>query len=60
MDVDLAKVYGRRSSGFALEPPSKPNLYELTNCGNDTDTTKGDIRDFSVLSRALNEFNRVL
>ena len=51
------KFMGAEVRGFALEPPSKPNLYELTNCGNDTDTTKGDIRDFSVLSRALNEFN---
>lgn len=48
------QMLGAQVSGYALDPPTNPSLYEL--CGIDgliTSSTMGDIRDLPALTRAM-------
>src|SRR5882724_7807319 len=51
----LAKL-GARVQGFALPPPTEPNLFELAAIGQVVDSTLGDIRDANKLAAALTAF----
>ena len=44
---------GARISGFALEPPTHPSLYELAGVDALVHSTLGDVRDLSHLTRTL-------
>ena len=42
-----------RATGYALEPPSKPNLFELAGVGEFIDDFRGDITDLDSLRAAM-------
>lgn len=42
--------------GFSLPPTTSPNLYELANIAEDMRSEFGDIRDFALLKKLLDEF----
>jgi CDP-glucose 4,6-dehydratase len=44
---------GADVTGFALEPPTQPNLFELAGAGRGLRSIRGDIRDFPSLKSAL-------
>ncbi|MEG0618344.1 MAG: CDP-glucose 4,6-dehydratase [Bacilli bacterium] len=43
--------------GYALEPNTEPNLYTILNLEGQMKTITGDIRDYKLLYKSLNEFN---
>lgn len=45
---------GADLTGFALQPSSTPNLFELANIENDMTSIIGDIRDFDQIKKAIN------
>lgn len=47
---------GANVTGYALDPPTQPNLFELADIAMDIRSLRGDVRDFQQLKRALNEF----
>jgi len=52
----LARVLlnaGAKVTGYALEPPTKPSLFELIHLKKQIHSIKGDIRDLSSLKRAV-------
>lgn len=42
--------------GFALEPPTQPNMFELVKLRDVTDTVIGDIRNLDALTRSMAAF----
>lgn len=42
-------------TGYSLEPPTKPSLFELSNIKEDIDSFIGDIRDFNHLREIFNK-----
>jgi CDP-glucose 4,6-dehydratase len=42
-----------RATGYALEPPTRPNLFTLANVAEHIDDMRGDVRDLDVLSTAM-------
>lgn len=44
-------------TGFALPPPTEPNLFSQTNIENKITSVMGDIRDFSAVKKAITECN---
>jgi len=44
---------GARGTGFALEPPTVPSLFELARVGDGMDCVTGDIRDLESLRAAV-------
>lgn len=44
---------GAKVTGFALEPPTQPNLFELADVINGIYSQTGDVRDFPSLQQAL-------
>ncbi len=44
---------GAKVSGYALQPPTNPSLFELCDIANLVDSRTADIRDFTSLSDAL-------
>ena len=54
----VLSMAGAQVCGYALEPPTRPSLYELAGI-NDDDRVKsviGDIRDFDTLKSAFDDF----
>lgn len=47
---------GARIRGFALDPPTVPNLFTAASVGGVVEDIRGDIRDFSKLENAFEEF----
>ena len=43
-------------AGYALKPPTTPNIYELTNVAQGMTSIEADIRDFEQLFSVLNQF----
>ncbi|MEM9594521.1 MAG: CDP-glucose 4,6-dehydratase [Acidobacteriota bacterium] len=41
---------GAEVTGFALEPPSTPNLFEAADLASDIDSIHGDVRDFEAVT----------
>ena len=54
--VFLLKEIGATVKGFALEPESDPNHFDLLSLKNDIDHTVGDIRNESLLKKAILDF----
>jgi CDP-glucose 4,6-dehydratase len=46
---------GARIAGYALRPPSDPNLFELCDASNFIASGERDVRDFTQLCRAVDE-----
>ena len=44
---------GARVSGFALSPPSRPNMYDLVQLDREVDSTIGDVRDAAAVATAV-------
>lgn len=42
-------------TGYSLNPPTNPNLFEIAGIANDTHSFIGDIRDFDTLKAAFDE-----
>ena len=40
---------GAKVSGYALEPPTNPSLFDLVGLGNQMDQTLADVRDLDAL-----------
>jgi CDP-glucose 4,6-dehydratase len=49
------KALEAKVTGYALEPPTQPNLFELANVADYVRSIRGDIRDFQKLKAALAE-----
>jgi CDP-glucose 4,6-dehydratase len=47
---------GATVRGYALAPPTTPNLFDSAGVGNLIDDVRGDIRDAASLDRAMQEF----
>ena len=43
-------------TGFSLEPPTSPSLFELAHIQEDMNSVIGDVRDYSVLKKVFDEF----
>ncbi len=46
---------GAAVTGFSLEPPTNPNLFEIAGIKNNVHSVIGDIRDFESLKKAFDE-----
>ncbi|MEF9892075.1 MAG: CDP-glucose 4,6-dehydratase [Anaerorhabdus sp.] len=46
---------GAKVTGYSLEPPTNPNLFELSKTENDMKSVIGDIRDFEKLKSVFDE-----
>ena len=46
---------GAAVTGYALEPPTNPNLFHLLSLNERMDSIIGDIRDLDKLKRVFNE-----
>lgn len=46
---------GAEVTGYSLEPPTTPSLFEIANIANDINSIIGDIRDFETLKKAFDE-----
>jgi len=44
---------GARVTGYALEPPTKPSLFELVGVARAMESITGDVRDLAALKKAL-------
>jgi CDP-glucose 4,6-dehydratase len=44
---------GARVTGYALEPPTQPNLFELAGVARSMESITGDVRDLAALKTAL-------
>lgn len=42
-------------TGYSLEPPTTPSLFEIANIGSDINSVIGDIRNLETLQQAFNE-----
>lgn len=49
------QAMGARVFGLALAPPTSPALFDVARVGDGMESTIGDIRDFSVVSAAINQ-----
>ena len=47
---------GARVAGYALEPPTQPNLFSLARVADVVESTKGDVRDLEALSACVRGF----
>jgi CDP-glucose 4,6-dehydratase len=47
------QTLGARVTGFALDVPTQPSLYELARVGQGMESIEGDVRDFGALAGAL-------
>ena len=46
---------GAQVTGYSLEPPSNPSLFEIANIAGDIRSVIGDIRDLAALKKAFDE-----
>ena len=52
----LLSSFGARLAGYALDPPTQPNLFSLARVGEFVDSTVGDIRDLNALTESMRCF----
>ena len=52
LSVILA-MQGANVTGYALEPPTEPNLFTLAGVENDINSVIGDVRDFDMLKKTF-------
>ena len=46
---------GAKVTGYSLDPPTQPNLFEISNAGTGMHSICGDVRDFDNLQRVFRE-----
>ena len=46
---------GAKVTGYSLNPPTSPSLFEIAGIANDINSIIGDIRDFASLKKAFDE-----
>jgi CDP-glucose 4,6-dehydratase len=46
---------GATVTGYALDPPTTPSLYEIAKIGEDINDVRGDIRDYQALKAAFDQ-----
>ena len=51
----VLNLFGAEVTGFALEPPTNPNLFSLIELEKIIRSVKGDIRDFATLKKTFDE-----
>ena len=51
----LLKLAGAKVTGFALNPPTEPSLFELADMSKGMDSIIGDIRDFNALKASFEQ-----
>ncbi len=51
----ILTLAGAEVTGYALKPPTNPNLFEIAGTGKDISSVIGDIRDFHKLRKAFDE-----
>lgn len=47
--------YGAEVTGYSLNPPTNPSLFEIANISTDIHSIIGDIRDFASLKKAIED-----
>lgn len=47
---------GAEVTGYSLDPPTNPSLFELAGIGNDMNSVIGDIRDYEALKTAFDTY----
>lgn len=52
----LLTSFGARVSGYALEPPTQPNLFALARVGAVIESTTGDVRNLEALAQCMHAF----
>jgi CDP-glucose 4,6-dehydratase len=52
----LLQSFGAAVAGFALEPPTKPSLYDLARVDELVSSKRGDVRDLEALTSFVSEF----
>ena len=53
--VFILNHFGAQVTGYALEPPTKPNLFELIELDKKIDSIIGDVRDFDKLKKFFDD-----
>ena len=51
----MLAMAGANVTGYALEPPTNPSLFELAGIGKDIRSVIGDIRDYETLKRTFDD-----
>lgn len=51
----ILKLLGAEVTGYSLEPPTKPSLYEIAGISNDVHSIIGDIRNLDHLNKVFRE-----
>jgi len=46
---------GARVTGYSLEPPTDPSLFNIVGLAHDIDSVIGDVRDYSAMKEAFNK-----
>lgn len=52
----VLSMYGAKIIGYALEPPTKPSLFEEAHIANSITSVIGDIRDLKTLSETMQKY----
>ncbi len=53
----ILSEFNANAAGYSLEPPTKPyNLFEISNAGQSIKNITGDIRDYTSLKNAFDDF----
>jgi CDP-glucose 4,6-dehydratase len=52
----LLDSLGARVAGYALDPPTQPNLYSLARVDELVESSRGDVRDLGALADNMNSF----
>jgi CDP-glucose 4,6-dehydratase len=53
----LLNSFGARVAGYALEPPTQPNLFSLARVDELVESTLGDVRDLQALTARMSSFS---
>ena len=53
--VKTLNMLGAEVTGYALEPPTEPSLFENANLAKDINSVTGDIRDYEALKKCFDE-----
>ena len=51
----ILNLFGAQVTGYALEPPTNPNLFSLIDGDKISNSIIGDIRDFTTLKKSFDE-----
>lgn len=51
----ILALAGAEVTGYALEPPTSPSLFEIAGIEQDIHSVRGDVRDYSSLKKAFDE-----